>query len=204
MKTASIQQGLSQRGAIVIQRHAPAGWKRSHLPELDIWTDQGKMTDEQYIDMLNAGLHPRTLWVKLFGMAQSGETVLLSNDEHHRRLLAAWFYDTLKNRVVDMTAQPPIGQGSAMHIKIEDKIKMLKLDRERVKQWIIKATRLALNGPVAHFPDLTVAQALKVLKKLPEFAAQAGQGNAVQSNYATAHQYMQQAKNNLTSSQGGL
>jgi len=58
----------------------------------------------------------------------------------------------------------PIGKQSREHLDLEDRIKELKLDQERIKKWCQRKWK------VEHFLDLTAAQYRELLTRLPGFA----------------------------------
>jgi hypothetical protein len=62
------------------------------------------------------------------------------------------------------TEAKPIGKQSREHHHLEDRIKELKLDRERIKKWCQR------KWGIEHFPDLTAAQYRELLTRLPGFA----------------------------------
>lgn len=64
-------------------------------------------------------------------------------------------------------SQQPIGNQSDEHKLLENRLRGLKLDRERVKAWMLR------KWAVAHFQDLTLAQYAHLMKKLLHFADQA-------------------------------
>jgi len=63
--------------------------------------------------------------------------------------------------------EPPASITASQHRALEARITELGLDRERVKNWVFRASR----DTVEHFPDMSPALFARLWKKLPDMAA---------------------------------